>query len=282
MSKLRGIAKTIRHAPGLEQAEWLWDALRRPYEQVLNLGGRGVSVSIGGCCTVPIPAAYSGQLQWESYEPETVATVMRWIEANSNSLVIDVGSAIGVFSLIALSVSSKTKVIAWDSDLPSVKATEKLCQYVDQDRLRLVYGFAAAQHESNLTLSEIDAQVHTLFEHKGITGAPGTTAYVCLHGDSDEAIPTYSVDGVFFSEPILQRSILLKCDVEGAELLVLQGALRLLQELSPVLLISVHPPALPNYGHSVQGIREFLEQLSYSIEIVAIDHEEHWWCQKLA
>lgn len=61
MSKLRGIAKTIRHAPGLEQAEWLWNTLRRPYEQVLNLGGKGVSVSIGGCCTVPIPAAYSGK-----------------------------------------------------------------------------------------------------------------------------------------------------------------------------------------------------------------------------
>ena len=47
MSKIRKIAQRIRHAPGLEQAEVLWNLLRKPYHQFLNSSGTGVTVSVG-------------------------------------------------------------------------------------------------------------------------------------------------------------------------------------------------------------------------------------------
>ena len=78
------------------------------------------------------------------------------------------------------------------------------------------------------------------------------------------------------------RPILLKCDVEGAEVLVLLGAEQFLQRTMPSLLISVHPLALPEYGHSVADVRNFLEKLNYSVSVIAVDHEEHWWCEPAA
>jgi hypothetical protein len=75
------------------------------------------------------------------------------------------------------------------------------------------------------------------------------------------------------------RPILLKCDVEGAEVLVLLGAEQFLQRTMPNLLIGVHRLALPEYGHTVDDVRNFFEKLNYSICVIAVDHEEHWWCQ---
>ena len=89
-----------------------------------------------------------------------------------------------------------------------------------------------------------------------------------------------SLDGLFLTEARGSRPVFIKCDVEGAELLVLRGGKRFLAEQSPTLLLSVHPPVLPKFGHSTEAIRDFLNGLGYSITLVAQDHEEHWWCKK--
>jgi FkbM family methyltransferase len=155
-----------------------------------------------------------------------------------------------------------------------------MCQYASGNRLRLVHGFASNEHLSGLELSTASAKTQELLSTSSLTGAPGTTAYICINGNTDSTIPTHSLDGLFFAENPPSRPILLKCDVEGAELLVLRGAQKLLQELSPQLLISVHPPTLPCYGHSVSDVREYLEAAGYQIQVLSIDHEEHWWCEK--
>lgn len=281
MSNIRTIAQSIRHAPGIEQAEWLWNILRQPYHRLLNLGGKGVAVSVASCCTVYMPPEFCGGY-WESYEPETVKATINWLEKNPTALFLDVGCAIGIFAIVGLFASDQVEVLAFDSDLPSLKATERMCQYASGNRLRLVHGFASEQHLSGLGLSAASAKTQEVLSASSVTGAPGTTAYVCIDGNTDTTIPTHNLDGLLFAENPPNRPILLKCDVEGAELLVLRGAQKLLQELSPQLLISVHPSALPGYGHSVSEVREFLEAARYQIKVIAVDHEEHWWCNKIS
>jgi hypothetical protein len=78
------------------------------------------------------------------------------------------------------------------------------------------------------------------------------------------------------------RACLIKCDVEGAEQIVLSGTTRLLSRHRPDLLLSVHPSALVDYGHSNNSLREFLAQLGYAATTIAVDHEEHWWCCAVA
>ena len=279
MTSIRTIAQSIRHAPGIERAEWFWELLRKPYHQLLNLGGRGVAVSVSGCCTVSMPPEFCGAY-WESYEPETVKATVSWLQKNPNALFIDIGCAIGIFSIVSLFASEQVEVVAFDSDLASLKASERMCQYASGNRLQLVHGFVSEQHLSGLGLSAASTKTQELLSTSSVTGDPGTTAYICIDTNTDSTIPTHSLDGLFFAKNPPSRPILLKCDVEGAELLVLRGAQRFLQELSPQLLISVHPPALPGYGHSVSEVREYLEMAGYNIKVIAVDHEEHWWCEK--
>lgn len=67
-------------------------------------------------------------------------------------------------------------------------------------------------------------------------------------------------------------------DVEGAELLVLQGMTELLKTHRPKLWISIHPDMMErDYQHTKQELLDFLEnECGYELELLAIDHEEHW------
>jgi hypothetical protein len=57
-----------------------------------------------------------------------------------------------------------------------------------------------------------------------------------------------------------------------------RGGEALLRRAHPHLLLSVHPPALPGYGHSKAEVEAFLRRLGYDLRCLAVDHEEHWWC----
>jgi FkbM family methyltransferase len=60
------------------------------------------------------------------------------------------------------------------------------------------------------------------------------------------------------------RPNLVKIDVEGAELLVLRGASKLLGESCPIIILAVHPYWLPK-GHSSGQIFELLTRYGYTV-----------------
>jgi FkbM family methyltransferase len=280
MSTIRKTAQFIRHHPLLEQADSLWHLLRKPYHRLINLSGRGAKVTVGSICPVRIPPEFTGGY-WEAYEPEAIKAVVSWLAANPDALFLDVGCAVGIVSVTALNASERVDVIAFDSDLGSLKATQRMCQFAPRaERLRVVYGFVSDCHLSGRSLKGAVEDTLAKVDSSFISGDPGTTQYVCVSDDADRNIPTNSLDGLFATLPARTKPMLIKCDVEGAELLVLKGARKLLQESSPVLLLSVHPPALPRYGHSVEMLKQHLTNIGYDWTLIAVDHEEHWWCTR--
>ncbi len=66
----------------------------------------------------------------------------------------------------------------------------------------------------------------------------------------------------------IQPPSVIKIDVEGAELLVLRGAIKLLTEHRPVLFMEVHSPEL------ARGCRSLLQQAGYDIRILEPDGRE--------
>lgn len=280
MSALRRFAQKVRHSPGLERAEGFWRLLRKPYHSLLNAGGRGVKVMVGKNACVRMPADFAGG-SWEAHEPEAVSAFSQWISSHPDALVLDIGSSIGIFSAVALFASERCRVIAFDSDLPSIAATRRMCQHAKGERLRVVYGFLAERGTAAGNLSEALAATEERLSKSRVTGEVGTTRYVCLTDDVDHAVPTQSLDALLAGATGETVPLLIKCDVEGAELLVLQGASQLLAERRPTLLLSIHPQALPEYGHSKQAVEAFLQQQGYDVRLLAVDHEEHWWCECL-
>jgi len=275
---MRSIAQKVRHLPGLEKAEGLWRCLRGPYHRVLNACG-GVNVCVGGVAAVRMPAEYAG-VNWEDYEPETMRVFGEWVTAHPNGCVLDVGSSVGIFSLVALSISPHCRVVAFDSDPPSLAALRRLCRFVSGDRLQVVRGFVAdaGRGERGRHLPDAVARTHRLLDDTAPQANLESMTFTCLGHENTDDIPAYTLDELFGNAGPEDGKYLLKCDVEGAELLVLQGAEVFLRTASPDLLLSVHPPTLPQYGHSKDDLKNFLVGLGYGISIIAVDHEEHWWC----
>lgn len=66
------------------------------------------------------------------------------------------------------------------------------------------------------------------------------------------------------------RPDLIKMDVEGFEFEVMRGAENILRNMSPVMLIEIHPAQLKLSGGSDQALIAFLESKGYAFEV--IDH----------
>ncbi len=67
----------------------------------------------------------------------------------------------------------------------------------------------------------------------------------------------------------LQRLDLVKIDVEGAELHVLEGMTRSLAHWAPDVLLEVHPSKLTNCGRSVSQLNAFLAKRGYETQPVS-------------
>src|SRR6266852_4340627 len=64
----------------------------------------------------------------------------------------------------------------------------------------------------------------------------------------------------------------LNIDVEGAELLVVQGAEEILKEKHPLIWLSVHPEMMETFGHTPKMLFDFMERCGYKSELLAVDH----------
>jgi FkbM family methyltransferase len=69
----------------------------------------------------------------------------------------------------------------------------------------------------------------------------------------------------------------LNIDVEGAELLVLQGAEKTLKEKHPLIWLSIHPEMMETFGHTPRMLFDFMEHCGYRNELLAVDHEQHFF-----
>jgi FkbM family methyltransferase len=272
------IAKRIRHAPGLDRADAIWDRLRPLYHRLIGARGGGVSTLVGGCAVIRMPPEFTGG-EWDRYEPEAILATVEWARAHPGGLMLDIGCSIGIFSAVALFADPSLEVIAFDPDLPSLAATLRLCRYAPGNRLRVIGALLGDHGGLGRKLDDVVRETSAELAAAGApSGDPGTTKYICLTSPGTEAIPRYCLDQLIPADP---RPLLLKCDVEGAELVVLQGARELLSRAAPDILLSVHPAALEaDYGHSVADVRNFLDSAGYKQQVLAVDHEEHWWCSR--
>lgn len=278
MASFRRIAQQLRHQPVLERAEWLWSALRGPYHSLLNLRGSGVGVLVGGAAGVRMPTEFIGG-SWEEFEPESVAAYADWLRNHPEGIVLDIGCSIGIYSAIALFAEPKANVVAFDADLASIRATRRMTKYTSGDRLRLVFGFLAADATDCGPLSKAVETTTKVINDTKIGSA--NTRFVCIGDPQAENVRRRQLNDLF-PTGFEGRACLIKCDVEGAEQIVLSGATRILSRCHPDLLLSVHPPALPHYGHSQETLRALLIQLGYTVRCIAVDHEEHWLCNTIS
>lgn len=99
--------------------------------------------------------------------------------------------------------------------------------------------------------------------------------YQYIH-DNTDGVPEMKLDDYVMQSGIVPDALTM--DTEGSEFLILMGADLTLKKHKPKLWVSIHPDmALRDYQVKNEDIHGYLTALGYTGELLATDHEEHWY-----
>ena len=180
--------------------------------------------------------------------PET-----RFLELNlkPGDVFFDLGANIGYFTLLgARHVGPAGKVHAFEisaADFAHLQENVALNDLASEIKL------------NRTAISEGDGEVIIT-----PTGGAGTTHIDPSGSCGGDTVPATSVDH-YVEEHGLKKVDYVKCDIEGAELLMLKGASSLMKRYRPVFLVEINPSALATFGASAEAVAAEFEAHDYRL-----------------
>lgn len=192
------------------------------------------------------------------YELEVIHALREHLKSGDTCL--DVGGHVGYLTiLMAGMVGPSGKVISFEPMPDSYGVLE--------ENVRL-------NHLENVTLEraavgEGEVVGSLVFEaNERLTWTPSASAYGIRGSQESISVPVLSIDRYVKRGGL--RPHLIKIDVEGAELSVLQGARQMLLEISPVVIVEVHGRGGDHEG----AVLAFLKACGYAVHALEVRHGE--------
>lgn len=170
------------------------------------------------------------------------------VTQNKNCL-IDIGASIGIFSLV---FSNRQNAMAWAIE-PCESAYKKLLNY---QKLNPKCQFQPLQ----LAIGNTNGILKMQYNQTNMLVASSQNEK-CFDNN-------YEVNVITLDELIEKYQIIpdvIKVDVEGFELNVLQGATKVLQNYNPIIFLEVHPMYLTKFGSNLQMLLEILQNYNYQL-----------------
>ena len=211
----------------------------------------------------------------DTYEPHILSWLREWLR--SGDTFWDVGANLGWTSLPAARIiGASGRIIAIE---PSPANTAILKRHIALNQyeniVTVIEAAVCDRHSGSITFSLVDdgmSPCNSLMFSESVNGeAPKKIREV--------TVPAISLDGLLAEQERCPK--LVKIDVEGAELMVLQGATKLLSsESAPILLLAVHPFWLAK-PEDCQEIVNLLTGWGYKIlnreggKVEALEYDEY-------
>jgi FkbM family methyltransferase len=149
----------------------------------------------------------------------------------SDSVVWDVGANVGVFTFAAAGLATQGRVFAIEADSWLVELIRRSCRLPANRALHITV-LPAAVSATNGVAEFVIARRGRASNYLAVAGGWSQTG-----GERERThVPTLTLDSLLDSFP---TPTFLKIDVEGAEAMVLRGAVRLLNDVRPALYIEV-------------------------------------------
>jgi FkbM family methyltransferase len=189
------------------------------------------------------------QLFWYGYyEKEVIQTWESLL--HTGFVVLDIGANAGYYSLIA---AIRTKqVYAFE---PSLAMRQQLESNIKLNAIRNISVEPCAVSDRNgtatLYLSSSD--------NSGMTGMQPAENFSGV----TQTINTVSIDEWIVTKDSL-RIDMIKIDVEGAEMKVLEGMKNVLEKDHPGIFIEIIPSLLEKYGSKAEDVFQFLDKFGYT------------------
>src|SRR5258708_5927724 len=228
----------------------------------------GISFFLDPGDLVPLTILRTGSWQpevWDSLSPRL----------GEGAVMLDVGAHIGYFSIKgSRKVGKSGRVIAFEPN-PEI--------------LKLLRDNVAANHAANVVVEPIACtdreQTLTLYAAAEINTGASSLSVDSARISPSEAPRPYSVRGRPIDDVVrelnLTRVDAIKVDVEGAEVLVLRGALNTLKRFHPKIVIEVSDRQLANMNTTRAELVELIKSAGYN-RSKPVNREENDWEWTLA
>jgi len=174
--------------------------------------------------------------------------------SKDKKVVFDIGAHIGLCAIpLSKVIHKKGKIYAFEPSVENLKYLRKNIKYNKTNSITIVPFLVGTK-----TVEKRD-----FYESIHVDGMNSIVKYK----KSNFFIRTFkkqiSLDDFFCDNNLIPDII--KIDVEGAEVDVLDGAFKLLKTHRPIIVLSVHPKQLKMIGKSVKDLKNRIDSLQYKV-----------------
>ena len=183
---------------------------------------------------VPIFVSPDAQLKYlkffgESFDRDLIELAEKHVSEDSN--VWDIGANVGVFTFASAALAKKGSVVSVEADAWLVSLLRRTAKLTRYKNLNISVVPAAISHECGISKFQIALRGRASNALREVEGRSQ------MGGVREEIIvPTLTLDQLSHS---MSKPDFVKIDVEGAELLVLNGGVKLIRDIRPLFYVEV-------------------------------------------
>jgi len=185
------------------------------------------------------------------YEVEKTETAFWKKFVKDDFIILDIGANVGYYSLMAAKRAINGTIYAFE---PVSTTYDKLKRNIALNNFLNI-------KPQNLAVSTHSGFIDIYVADNKNTGTSSITKHIHFNG-SKERVKTTSIDE-FVLEQHITRTDLIKIDVEGAEMLVLEGMRNTLLNFNPMVMVELIDERLVSAGSSLKEAYDFFDALGY-------------------
>jgi FkbM family methyltransferase len=171
-----------------------------------------------------------------------------------DDVFLDIGAHAGAWSLPVSKTVHAGHVYAFEAFPYYARLLQNVVTLLRRSNVTVIVG-AVADKPGQTSIVWKDAAGQRLTGKTHMSATAGA--------DVSVPVPTLTVDGFYAALP--QRRVrLVKCDVEGAELLVFQGAEQTIAKWRPVVFSEINADFCTRYGYTMNDVFAFFAARSYA------------------
>lgn len=247
------LLRQLRHGP-LKALGPLWNVLGRCYRWSIKHFGRNLTISmmIGPYGPFKLDAryAFSDLKNWGRGKNECFFLCVE--EGRRSRCMIDIGAHVGFVSLPLARVGLPSSTIfAFE---PSAINRALLEKHVLANGIKSITVVDALVGEDERN----DVPFYEAASDSGLNTIAPRGTKPGFHATSKRQL---SLDD--FCDTNRLAPDLIKIDVEGAEIGVLNGARRVIQRSKPTIYLSVHPRQIAELGHTIERLMSAIHEIGY-------------------
>jgi FkbM family methyltransferase len=214
--------------------------------------GKGLKKNFYGY-DIRLPVRYINYFPAD-YEPDNFNFLKT--QCKPGSLVLDIGSHIGLFASVAAKiVGPKGKVFAFE---PAPKTNALLHQTIALNNLQNI-----VQPRNEAMAKQVGETVFFVSDENA-DNSNSMVSYLQDRKLHSINITVSTIDS-FVKQARLRKVDFIKIDVEGAEYDAIQGAELTLKEMKPACILAIHPQPIAVKGDKLGDIYDFINGLDYYI-----------------